>query len=286
MYVPVLDIDEFLALKTPAMFYINSLENHLFENRALIDHPHKHDFYVLVLFTRGQGTHEIDFENYSVEPGAVFCLNPGQTHHWRLSPDAAGIILFHTEFNQSKANSYSYLPFYQRVHNHPKIQLNQNDQAYATQQLQTMLDEFRADLAYKWRMLQARLDVIYLFLARTYLEQFSEEMTDATHANRMREFERLVDQYLPQERQVSFYANTMHLSPRQLNRIVQQTIGKTPIHYLHDQLILAAKRLLVNQTIPLNDVSLKLGFEEYSAFSAFFKKKTNFSPKEFRKNYQ
>lgn len=286
MSIPTLDLADFLELKKPAMFYVNTLENHLHENKALIEHPHKHDFYLFVLFTQGSGTHEIDFETHSVEPGAIFCLNPGQTHHWNLSEDTRGYILFHTDFGQKTETSFQYLPFYQRVHNHPKIELTLDQLPVFTQSLEQIYTEIKENKPYKWKIVTAQLEVMYIQLARIYLAFFPFNGQATLQMNRIRKFELLVDQHIHDEKQVIFYAEKMHLSSRQLNRILQQAIGKTALEYIHDQLILEAKRLLVNPHLRFSEIATQLGFEEYAAFSAFFKKKTRFSPKEFRNSYK
>ena len=70
--------------------YVNSLSLHLQTSHRHIDKPHKHDFFALILFTRGSGVHEIEFTRYEVSRGSLFFLKPGQTHNWTLSADAEG----------------------------------------------------------------------------------------------------------------------------------------------------------------------------------------------------
>src|SRR4051812_926638 len=77
-------------------FYVNTLSNHLKTSHLHISKPHKHDFYVFVVFTAGYGTHDIDFRRYPVSPGSVFLMAPGQIHSWALSEDVEGFVFFHT----------------------------------------------------------------------------------------------------------------------------------------------------------------------------------------------
>src|SRR5437868_5067061 len=76
-------------------FYANDLGKHIKEHH-FTNLPHKHDFYLVLLFTAGSGTHEIDFQNYQVKPGSLFIMQPGQMHLWRLSDDCQGYVFFHS----------------------------------------------------------------------------------------------------------------------------------------------------------------------------------------------
>ena len=79
--ISILDITQFELDKSQKDFFVNKLPVHIFENQSKITKPHKHNSYLTILFTKGSGRHEIDFNSYEIKPGAVFLLAPGQTHH-------------------------------------------------------------------------------------------------------------------------------------------------------------------------------------------------------------
>lgn len=60
--------------------------------------------------------------------------------------------------------------------------------------------------------------------------------------------------------------------------------GKTPKTFILEKKLSYAKKLLTNQQITLTDVSNNCGFEYYSCFCGFFKKKTGMTPLEYRTN--
>lgn len=72
MNLPILDITQFHDTGSVENFYANDFATHLLNNRDIISHPHKHNFYLSVLFIEGTGVHEIDFESYPIKPGSVF----------------------------------------------------------------------------------------------------------------------------------------------------------------------------------------------------------------------
>ncbi len=77
--LPIYRINEFQSLNLDVEFYANLLNPHV-KKHDFTNLPHKHDFYLVVLITRGSGIHEVDFESYEVAPGMLFVLKPGQMH--------------------------------------------------------------------------------------------------------------------------------------------------------------------------------------------------------------
>ena len=77
-----------------SLLYSNVLSDHLRTSHAHIDKPHKHDFYVAMIFTKGYGEHQIDFKTYPVLRGSIFLLTPGQTHHWNYLTTPRALFSF------------------------------------------------------------------------------------------------------------------------------------------------------------------------------------------------
>ena len=91
---PVYNISQFKDEDSNKHLYCNRFDKHL-QTHPFIEKPHRHDFHLVVIFTKGHGTHVIDFNTFEIKPGSVFVLQPGQMHHWILSKDIDGYILFH-----------------------------------------------------------------------------------------------------------------------------------------------------------------------------------------------
>src|ERR1700761_2426928 len=72
--------------------------------------PHKHNFYHLVLFTEGSGSHAIDFTSFKVKPFQVYFMIPGQVHSWSFEGRVdAYVINFSGQFFQSLLLNPDYL---------------------------------------------------------------------------------------------------------------------------------------------------------------------------------
>ncbi|MDD2393678.1 MAG: helix-turn-helix domain-containing protein [Eubacteriales bacterium] len=77
-------------------------------------------------------------------------------------------------------------------------------------------------------------------------------------------------------------AANVYLSPAYFSRIFKEEIGDNFNLYVNKIRIDAAKKLLLNEKIPLVDISTMVGFEGQSYFSKVFKKMTGVTPGKFR----
>src|SRR5690348_14401386 len=70
---------------------------HYLDEHPNLQFPHKHSFYHLVYFTKGSGTHSIDFIEFPVEQGQVYFMIPGQVHSWDFDKKPGGYIVNFSE---------------------------------------------------------------------------------------------------------------------------------------------------------------------------------------------
>ena len=81
---------------SPKEFMADKLAHYLDEHKHL-HFPHKHSFYHLVYFSKGSGTHSIDFINFRVEAGQIYFMVPGQVHSWSFKGLPDGFIVNFSE---------------------------------------------------------------------------------------------------------------------------------------------------------------------------------------------
>src|SRR4051812_7861418 len=67
--------------------------------RDLDQELHRHDFYFILLLTKGIGKHEIDFVEHPVSDNSISVMRPGQVHRFELKVGSEGYWLaFSKEF--------------------------------------------------------------------------------------------------------------------------------------------------------------------------------------------
>jgi len=271
-------------------FYANSIPNHLISNHSRIEKPHKHDFYAVFLFIKGNGIHEIDFQSYEVKPGAVFFLYPGQTHSWTLSDDIDGYLFFHSkEFYDLGyvTNSIKDYPFFESNHTSKCYYLDKKTTINLEYLLKEILNEY---LTTNWK----RKQLILSYLTQSYIKinRFIEEES-AVEFNQLRhyqfifnQFETLLEENHTRIKLASDYAQMLNISQKHLNRVVKSITAKTTTDIVLDRVMLEAKRMLIYTDKSFAEIALILGYDDYAYFSKIFKKRVGVSPSEFLKRYQ
>ena len=130
------------------------------------------------------------------------------------------------------------------------------------------------------RMLLVRLIIKITRLAK---KQFlGTAIVEEDKFNLIRKFHLLVELHFKRERQVSFYANLLHKSPKTISNYFALYSKKTPLQVIHERVISEAKRLLYYTDKSIKEIADDLGFEDVANFSKFFKNVTSKSPSELK----
>ncbi|GAA3655668.1 hypothetical protein GCM10022397_44970 [Flavivirga jejuensis] len=288
--IPVLNIQQFEQDVPLSDFYSNDLRNHLDKNKSFFEKPHRHDFFLCVLFSKGSGIHEIDFNTYIIKAGSVFFLRPGQTHYWKFDDIPEGFIFFHTQdfyelhFSKSKLEQF---PYYYSLKNTPTLHLESNKIKTLESKFKDINDEYYKNLPYKKQKIASLINTTYIDLSRLYSTHKSiKNTTSLTYIRTLRSLETVLDTHYRTEKLAKFYANQLNITPKHLNRIAKATLGKTTTDLITERVILESKRLIVHSNNSLSVISEILGFQDYGYFSKVFKSKTLMTPLEFKKKYQ
>lgn len=288
MRTTVLDIDQFKTLKVLSNFYVNTFSNHFQTNKDLIGTPHSHNFYLCILFTKGAGIHEIDFNSYDINPGNIFFLKPGQVHSWKFNTEPEGFIFFHSkEFYEMHyvLHELKTFPFYYSYQNPPFIKISENIQEI-TFKFQHLLQEYRGSEALKEVKIVSCITDIYITLTRLYTSNVDvEDFSHPSYLKILESFEKLIEQNYENQKLPKFYADQLNMTTRHLNRIVKETVNKTTNQLISERVILEAKRLICHSDNSLVSISEILGFNDYAYFSRHFKNKTGIKPIDFQKTY-
>lgn len=288
MHLPILNIKQFQN-SSEDHFYTNIFSKHLIENHHAITTPHKHDFYLSVLFTQGSGTHEIDFNSYPIEKGALFFLKPGQTHNWWLSEDIEGYIFFHSksyyDLHYSRKSVVDF-PFFYSSQNSPYLLLQSDQMTKIEPLFQSILDEFRNEDLMQHQKIKSLIDLLYIDIARWCVGNRLQDVSKSnSYVLKIYQLENLIEQHYLTHKLASTYAEWMHMTPKHLNRITKTTLGKTTSELIIERVLLEAKRMLVHSENQLTDIADHLGFIDYAYFSRVFKSKTGENPSDFQRRY-
>jgi YesN/AraC family two-component response regulator len=79
-------------------------------------------------------------------------------------------------------------------------------------------------------------------------------------------------------------AALVYLSPAYFSRIFKEEMGVNFNTYVNQVRVDAAKKLLLNEAVPLVDIASQAGFDGQSYFSKVFKKMTGMTPGRYRES--
>ncbi|WP_026464432.1 AraC family transcriptional regulator [Adhaeribacter aquaticus] len=288
-HLPIYQIQDFKAWEQKEHYlYFSSLKNHLQEHQ-FIREPHKHSFFIILLITHGSGTHTIDFQTYEVKPNVAFFMIPGQVHSWELSQEADGFVIFFTpefylkQFPHRKLYSF---PFFNALLHKPILLLSQKELDKALETIQNFQQEYTGSTFMRNEMLCCFLEMLLIYLARIYKKQQKEVQVQAGEPTLLQKFENLVEQHFKEHLPVSFYADKLHITAKQLGEVIKATVGKTTTGLIQERSILEAQRLLVHSDLTSTQIATDLGYFDTTYFFRFFKKHTGLTPEQFRSTHK
>ncbi|TDE29675.1 helix-turn-helix domain-containing protein [Flavobacterium ranwuense] len=279
---PIYNIQRFNCHSVNSDLYINTFKNHLIDH-SFVEEPHRHNSYVLVFFTKGSGTHEIDFDVFTIQPGSMFFLQPGQIHHWNLSDDVEGFVIFYSQemynlyFGQKTIGDY---PFYSSVDNKPEMVFDVPESKAILPYFESLILETQTNQLLKQDKIMNLLDVIHIEIARKYSETHFHEVH--SYNVKIKNLEVLLEQNFKAEKAPSFYASKLTITLKHLNRICNEILQKTTTELITDRIILEAKRMLMDKKFTVNEIATELGYDDYSYFTRLFKKHSGMTPTNFR----
>ena len=96
------------------------------------------------------------------------------------------------------------------------------------------------------------------------------------------QFQRLVSENYTQQRQMTFYADKLCLSPKYLSKLVKEVSGKPGPDWIDSYVMLEAKHLLKYSHMPIKEIVYRLNFPNQTVFYKYFKAHTSMTPTDYR----
>lgn len=249
--------------------------------------PHRHSFYHLAFFTKGGGSHTIDFERFPVKAGQLYFMVPGQVHSWFFEGKIEGYVInvsagFFNAFLQD-AEYVERFPFFSGVSTEGVVQLPKQRFPEVEELFEKMLVEINGEEAYSQDMLRLLLLEMFVKVSRVTRQDKTRQELPHNYVL-LRNFRKLVEQHYMQLRLPKEYAALLYVTPNYLNAFCRDMLGKSAGEIIRDRVLLEAKRLLINADISIATIAYQLSFADNSYFTKFFKKYAGVTPEEFRKN--
>ena len=152
--------------------------------------------------------------------------------------------------------------------------------------LETVFKMFRIEMNSKdnlqLEMLQMMLKRILILCTRIYKSQ-NLALESEANIDIIRAYNYLVEQNFKEMHTVQEYASLLNKSPKTLSNLFKKHGEKTPLKYIHNRIMLEARRLLLHSDLSVSEIGYELGFMDVQVFSRFFKGQEGASPQNFKK---
>jgi AraC-like DNA-binding protein len=248
--------------------------------------PHKHTFYHLVLFTKGGGTHAIDFKTFDVIPYQIYFMIPGQVHSWSFEGEVDGYVIhFSSSFFESFLLKNEYLdqfPFFSGIIDDAVIQIEPALQQKITGLFEDIIAESEITDRLGLDLIRALLLQTFILLSRTNTGK-KEKQALPYNYTLLKTFQKLIEKNFATLKLPRDYAELMYITPNHLNALCNDLLGLSAGEVIRNRILLEAKRLLINLDLTIAEIGYQLNFNDNSYFTKFFKKYTGSTPEEFRK---
>lgn len=254
-------------------------------------YPHRHDYYEIMLLNDSEGIHHVDFTPYPFKGPAVFMLSPEQVHELVRTKGSRGFSLkfnepFFSSGNDPDNQLYAHFLF-DNLQTYPVIELQPPEYTRLHTLMTLALQEYdqagngAADILFSY------IRVILMEILRIRKQHLQEtHLHPGIPQTQLLEFKKLLHQHFHELHEVQDYAARLHITPRQLNTLVQKLTGKTAGTLIKERMLLEAKRLLFTDTLSIKEIGYQIGFEDPAYFNRFFKKNMGIAPQQFREQEQ
>lgn len=241
--------------------------------------PHRINFYAIVWFTEDGGEHFIDFVAYQIKKDRIYLLAQNQIHSVPADavPKARIIVFSHAFFLSIEDYQLRqlFLPFENQGIDVPLHKVENLQMLFGI-----ILQEYSSYNNYK-------LLFQYTSAFLTNLGRLAKQQLPAVVGSDIRLVKvlQLIHDHFRTNKQASFYAGEIGLTPKRINEILRQKAGTSISQLINQLLLVEGKRALFAGLHTIKEIAYDLGFSDQSYFSRFFRKHTGMSPEQIREQY-
>lgn len=256
----------------------NSVLKELVKNANL---PHQHDHEEIIVVMKGTLVHFIDFDTTLLSAPFVSFITKGKTH--RINPSSnqeecdGFIIRFQSEFVAD-----TIFKLYLFFHDNANVVFSTNRAFERFVTLCQMLEEETQQASPDFTIVRNLLSTLVAILYSEKRKSHSSSYLSNEQDSPFIKFLQLLEENYHRSVNISFYAEKLHMSSRNLNLICQRILQKSITEMIQTRKLIEAKNLLTTTDKTINEIGFAIGYQEKSYFSNIFKKKTGRTPSDFR----
>lgn len=280
--IPYIEYTEIDYTDTSQWYYMS----HLSDACVSMD-SHRTSAHAICLLEHGEILFESNLFSQRVKAPAVFTIAPSAIRKFNQldTPYDAKIFFFRKEVfleGQADVNYLEKFEFFERA-GQQVVPLN-GEQHQKFKTYFDLVHEKSLDTAPHTTEIIRSLTYIILHEIDDVHQSLNPQASSPDDPDRhiLSKFKTLLAEHFLEERQVSFYAEKMHLTPKYFSTVIKEASGKTAGAWINEMLLLEAKARLQRKDLTVAEIAHQLNFSDPSHFGKFFKKHTGMSPAQYR----
>lgn len=237
----------------------------------------------------GEAFITVDSRQIEFRKGQILTVFPGQTIQIQhLSANFRGnFLIVNEELHQQILNTLQdIVPLFLYMRQHPAIELSQEDEDWLISFATLFAREYHSTTHIFHRQTkECMISTAYYKLSNIYSELLaSSNLRNNRQEDLFVSFIQELEKSFRMQREVSFYAERLHVTPKYLSTVVKSVSGKSAGACIDSYVIEEAKMLLRTTRKSVQEVSTMLNFPNQSFFGKYFRRLTNMSPNQYRKS--
>lgn len=264
-------------------FVVEKIRRNNKEDDLLDKGIHRDSHYIFTVMESGHVKMMVDFNVIEAQDSVVFCVLPGQVHQGLFMKDVSGwFVAVKIDFVPNIIRSI----FEESLMEIKPLPIHK-DQIKKINTIAELLHdsytEETLDSKEGFFTLQSLLNAFLGNFAELYSNENCVEMSGKNRALQLtRDFRILVRKECKTLKSPSGYAEILNISRGYLTEVIHEVTGKSAQYWIHQEILIEAKRLLVFTKLNIKEIAYELGYSDHTYFSRLFSKLEDQSPSEFR----
>lgn len=248
--------------------------------------PFRKDFYFIGLITNA-GKTKITYDNTNVTDLNSFLVfqSPGLLYSFLRDNSATGYLIYFKPqcFSFFKPDFEKEFPFFNLLQTN-FFKLNQPKFNDFAPHFEEVFASYENANDVKHTISSIKL-LALLYQLKEYTTAFSQWEQGFTTPQQIlfQKFVQLVNNYYIEKRTIEEYAELLFVTPNHLSQSVKLTSGKNALSFINERLVTEAKSLILYTAFDIAQIAYQLNFSDPANFGKFFKKHTDLTPIEYRK---
>lgn len=257
---------------------INGEEHHIFDTTA-----HSKN-YKIILVTQGYCYCDIGTDSLKMDTGHIAVIRPGQFFNLAVEEETRGFVLsFSYDFLQLAAGSPGIiLPnLHPGFNEHYAIPVTASVLLPIAEIALQIWEEYHSSSDLRDEMIRSLFRIFILYVCR--LNTDGNDINYGKCSPLVKRFFSLLETSFTTMKMPADYADMLAVTPAYLNELVKRSCGFTTSYCIQQRIVTEAKRLIMYTELSLKEIAYRIGFEDASHFSKFFKKFTGKRYSDFRR---